>query len=252
MLESLGKTDMIFSLTALVRGDETQGFSKDKSPAFYSSRELGLLAKKLDAVEVCFMIGGLGGDSCQYMPELARELRKLDIMTVALVTFPFRFENLAEKAGADLRELEDSFDALLVFENDSLSRDQGSEKSLAVALEDLARAMLYCLKAMTAREYDVADLRASLHGRTYYGIGHSDENLMQALRNATAALKKEFPSNFRIASGMAAFRGANITQLIEGGGEIGRLLDADNASWLVSFDSAGPENGGSVTLLACG
>lgn len=174
----LARESRKFLLTALVLNDRsrTNVPGANKKAALYSPQELGVLAKKMDSVEICFMIGGLGSDGCKSMLELARELRKRGIMTVALTVFPFSFENLAEKAEAHLHELEENLDAVLVFDNDSLTRNLGCGSSLTSGLEAMHCVMRDCLKAMTPNEYnDVADLRAFLHGRVYYGIGNSDE-----------------------------------------------------------------------------
>ena len=67
--------------------------------------------------------------------------------------------------------------------------------------------MRFCLQTMTAQGFDTADLRKFLKGRLYYGIGHSEENLLQAARKAADAIGKNFPPDFRPASGMMAFYG---------------------------------------------
>lgn len=254
MMNFLARESREFLLTALVLDDRLAGKvdGANKKAVFYSPQELGLLAQKLDSVDICFMIGGLGGEGCKSMQELARELRKRRIMAVALTVFPFSFENLAEKAEACLHELEENLDAVLVFDNDSQTRNPGCGGSLTAGLEIMACTMRNCLKAMSPNEYfDIADLRASLHGRVYYGIGNSSENYMQALRNAVSALKKEFPPDFRIVSGVQYLCFKEMEDLSGCGGEIRDLLDWNSVSWLVSFGPLRMDYN-SVTLLACG
>lgn len=255
MMNFLARESREFLYTSLVLDDSSGRniHGANKKAAFYSPQELGLLAQKLDSVDMCFMIVGLGGDGCKNMLQLACELRKRGIMTVALTVFPFRFENLAEKAEAHLHKLEENLDVVLVFDNDSLTRNLGRSSCLTAGLEVMTCTMRDCLKAMNPNEYyDVADLRAFLYGRVYYGIGHSDKNHMQALRNAVNMLKKEFQPDFRIDSGLLRLCFKEMEDLRGCGGEIRDLMDTDNVLWLVSFGIPVRMDCSSVTILACG
>ena len=86
LLETLAVNDTDFFLTALVRneGCGNREVGKDKIVDLYLPSELELLARKLEGVDACFMVGGLGGGACQYMLELGRELRRKGIWTAAL------------------------------------------------------------------------------------------------------------------------------------------------------------------------
>lgn len=254
MVDFLSRENRKFLLTALVMEDSRgrKNLGEDTGIALYSPRDLGSLEQKLDSVEVCFMIGGLAGDSCKNMLELARKLRQRRIMTFGLTAFPFRFENLAEKAQTYLYELEKALDAIVVFDNDKLAKDLGRGNSLSAGLEAMANAMSYCLKSLTGSEYDVVDLRATLHGRVYYSIGHSGEKHLPALRNAMNTLKKEFPPDFRMTSGLLGVYCKEMEDWWGDGGEIRELMDAKKVSWLVTFGFPIREDCSSVTILACG
>lgn len=114
--------------------------------------------------KMVFITAGMGGGTgTGAAPEIAKEARRLDILTVGIVTLPFSFEGKRkmEQAMAGIDELEQYVDALLIITNDKLKDIYGNLKlSEAFAMADnvLTIAAKSIAEIITMRGYVNVDL----------------------------------------------------------------------------------------------
>ena len=76
-----------------------------------------------------FITAGMGGGTgTGAAPIIAKAAREMDILTVAIVTIPFKFEGLRRKNQAmlGLEELKKNVDSLLVISNDRVKQLYGN------------------------------------------------------------------------------------------------------------------------------
>lgn len=179
----------------------TNGFGAGGDPeiakAAAEESEESLLEIIKDAHMVILTAGMGGGTGTGAMPYIAKLCKDFGILTVAIVTMPFCFENpnRMDTAKAGIHELENSVDTLLVISNDRLlsSNDKNITISSAFALADSV--LKNAIDTVTNIIYncgtvnlDFNDLKTVLSNKGYghLGIGHADENktLTDAVKEA--------------------------------------------------------------------
>jgi cell division protein FtsZ len=204
-----------------------------------SSADLGRAAaeESLPAIEamlsgthMCFITAGLGGGTgTGAAPVIARVARDLGILTVGVVTKPFRFEGRRRARAAEigLEELQKHVDTLIVIPNQNLFRvaDAGTTFKAAFDLADrvLRQGVHGITDLMTMPgliNLDFADIRTVMGnmGRAVLGTGEaSGED--RAIRAADEAI-----SNPLLDEALQGARGLLIS--ITGGDDL-RLMEVD-------------------------
>ena len=169
----------------------TNGFGAGGNPeiaraaAEESEEELNELIK--DTHMVILTAGMGGGTGTGAIPFLAKLCQNAGILTVAIVTTPFSFENSGRMkvAEAGIHELEGAVDTLLVLSNDKLllSGEKNITMSSAFAMADSV--LQNAIDTITNIIYncgtvnlDFNDLKTVLGKKGYghLGIGHAKEN----------------------------------------------------------------------------
>lgn len=255
ILASLGEDNSPFLRTALVEGNisaDNDDVEKTNENV-YSVKDLDNLANELADFKICFLAGGLGGTTCWEMPILSQKLRNEGVMTIALVTWPFKFESRNEKAENTLHDLTESLDAAIVFDNDAVVKKMGKRISLNTALKAVVADMRCCVQAVTSGMLDVVDVRACLHGRIFYGIGNSEEDIVEASQKAVHALEENLPSGSMPTGVLAGFFSNDPpAPPVETMFDARRILKAEDASWLVVFGNRASKELKTAVFMASG
>ena len=86
------------------------------------------LAAALEGAHMCFITGGMGGGTgTGAAPVIAEIAKEMGILTVAVVTKPFDFENRMRVADAGIEALTEQVDSLIVVLNDKLLEAYGDD-----------------------------------------------------------------------------------------------------------------------------
>jgi cell division protein FtsZ len=147
--------------------------------------------------KMVFLTAGMGGGTgTGAAPVIAEICRKLDILTVAIVTLPFSFEGEKRRLQAieGVRQLKDHVDALLIIHNDRLREIYGDQKlSVAFGNADnvLATAAKGIAEIITVHGYvnvDFADVKTVMENSGVAimgtGIAEGEDRAHEAIRKA--------------------------------------------------------------------
>ena len=89
------------------------------------------LAEVLVGADMVFITAGMGGGTgTGAAPIIADIARELDILTVAVVTTPFKFEKRSDIADRGLKELQETVDSLITIPNEKLLAVLGERTSM--------------------------------------------------------------------------------------------------------------------------
>ncbi len=171
--------------------------SKGEQAAKESKEEI---KKALEGADMVFITCGLGGGTGTGAgPIVAEVAKKLDALTVGIVTLPFQMEGLGrqENAKEGLKRLEPIVDTLIVIPNDKLLEvvpDVSINTAFKVADEILVNAVKGIAELVTKPgliNLDFADIKAVMNegGLAMIGMGQSDtenrayESIQKALAN---------------------------------------------------------------------
>ncbi len=134
-------------------------------------------------IRMVFLTAGLGGGTgTGSIPIIAQKCREMGLLTVAVVTLPFRFEGEIRRRNAihGLIALEPVVDALVVIHNDNIrqiaSRDIRQKEAFLLADDALYRAVRGIAEIITKPGYinvDFADVQAVMKGGGYALLGMS-------------------------------------------------------------------------------
>ncbi len=160
-----------------------------KEAAEESLSELEQIAES--RTKVVILTAGMGGGTgTGALPVIAKMLRNKNILTIAIVTFPFDFEGTKRSkiAKRGVEELNKNFDSLLVLRNNIL-KDRFGNLTLGNAFdksdEILIKTTNCILKVLTQNfriNIDLKDLKSVLNseGQSFIGYGESSgENRIQ-------------------------------------------------------------------------
>lgn len=150
-----------------------------------------------DGTKMVFITAGMGGGTgTGAAPVVARVAKEMDILTVGIVTIPFRFEGdkKIDQALDGVEEMSKQVDALLVINNERL-RDVYSDLSILNAfakaddtLSNAARSIAEIITTHGSVNLDFNDVRMVLKDGGVAiistGYGEGPERLKQAIENA--------------------------------------------------------------------
>lgn len=132
-----------------------------------------------------FLTAGLGGGTgTGALPVIAKLCRELGLLTVAVVSLPFRFEGEPRKKNAfqGLSQLEEYVDALVVVHNDNIlrvaSKNMRQKEAFLMADQVLYRAVRGIAEVITKPGYinvDFADVRTIMKDGGYALLGMSSQ-----------------------------------------------------------------------------
>ncbi|MFB3107386.1 MAG: cell division protein FtsZ, partial [Pseudomonadales bacterium] len=89
------------------------------------------IAEVLAGADMVFITAGMGGGTgTGAAPIVAEVAKELDILTVAVVTKPFRFEKRTDIAEQGIRELQENVDSLITIPNEKLLAVLGERTSM--------------------------------------------------------------------------------------------------------------------------
>jgi cell division protein FtsZ len=182
-------------------GTITKGLGAGANPAI--GREAALedrerIAEVLEGADMVFITAGMGGGTgTGGAPVVAEVARELDILTVAVVTKPFRFEKRASVAEQGILELQQHVDSLITIPNEKLLTVLGQSTSMLDAFSAANDVLLGAVQGIADLiirpgmiNVDFADVRTVMSemGMAMMGTGRaSGEN--RAREAAEAAIR---------------------------------------------------------------
>ncbi len=187
----------------LIGKDLTEGLGAGANPKIgeaAAKESKDTIKKALEGVDMVFLTCGLGGGTgTGSAPVIAETAKKLNALTVAIVTLPFEMEgsHRMENAKLGLEKLEQFVDTLIVIPNDrllDLVPDVSINTAFKVADEILVNAVKGITELVTKPgiiNLDFADIKAVMGegGIAMIGMGQSDtdnrayEAVQKALAN---------------------------------------------------------------------
>ena len=218
-------------------GEElTGGLGAGGNPELgYQSAEASAdkLAAAIDNTDMLFVSAGMGGGTgTGATPVVARLAREKGILTVAIVTKPFRFEGKQRmrKAEAGLERLREFVDTLIVISNDRLLEVVGRKTSLLEAfgvtndiLSQSVKSISNLISTPGLINVDFADIRTIMRqkGGAVMGVARA-----KGENRATEAVKKASSSS--LLDKMAIDGAQGVLVCITGGADL-TLFEIDEA-----------------------
>lgn len=156
------------------------------------------IGKILEGCDLVFLTAGMGGGTgTGAIPVIAEEAKKRGILTVAVVTTPFKFEGKLRDARASLgiEKLKGNVNSLIVISNDKLLKNTDSNVSILNAFKLTDDILRQAIESITDLIYsvgtinvDFADVKTilSYEGFAYMGIGvdEGENKIESATRQA--------------------------------------------------------------------
>ena len=163
-----------------------------------SSEEIKEAIKGADMVFVtCGMGGGTGTGAAPVVAGIAKEL---GILTVGVVTKPFRFESRARMNNAlgGIEKLKENVDTLIVIPNDKLLEIVDRRTTMPEALKKADEVLQQAVQGITDLinlpaliNLDFADVQTVMTGKgiAHIGIGHAkgDDKALEAVKQAVSS-----------------------------------------------------------------
>lgn len=140
------------------------------------------LRKILEGTDMLFLAAGMGGGTgTGAVPVIARIAKEMEILTVGIVTRPFRFEGKRrnDNASEGINDLRDNVDSIIIIPNDRLLTAIGRipmSEAFVAADAVLSQAVQTITDLIGTTAYinlDFADVRSTLKGQgaAMFGIG---------------------------------------------------------------------------------
>lgn len=115
-------------------GNMTKGLGAGANPEIgrqAAMEDRDRIAEVLEGADMVFITAGMGGGTgTGGAPVIAEVARELDILTVAVVTKPFRFERRMPAAERGVAELQQHVDSLITIPNEKLLQVLGQQTSM--------------------------------------------------------------------------------------------------------------------------
>lgn len=201
------------------------------------------IAEAISNTDMLFITAGMGGGTgTGSAPVVAQIAQELGILTVAVVTRPFRFEGAKRSSNAErgIRELEKYVDALVVVSNDKLLEVVDDDTSFEEAFNMADQVLKFGVAGISDLvaipgliNLDLADVRRVM---TKAGICHMGIGRASGEGRATSAVKQAINSPLLDTT----IEGANGVIINFTGGRNMKLQEIDAAAKLVQ-ESVAPE-----------
>ncbi|MGB0663706.1 MAG: cell division protein FtsZ [Pontibacterium sp.] len=186
-------------------GDTTKGLGAGANPnvgrdAAQHDRER--IANALAGTDMVFIAAGMGGGTgTGGAPVVAEIARDMGILTVAVVTSPFKFEGKKRSGVAmdGINRLKENVDSLIIIPNDKLLHVLGKDTPLSQAfdvantvLKDAVQGITDLITRPGQINVDFADVQAvmSVEGLAMMGTGQANGE-GRAVKAATAAIENQ-------------------------------------------------------------
>ncbi|MEM6263008.1 MAG: cell division protein FtsZ [Bacteroidota bacterium] len=186
-------------------GNQTEGLGAGANPevgkksAVESQEEVAQALR--DNTKMVFLTAGMGGGTgTGAAPVIADMAREMGILTVGIVTVPFKFEGpkRTKQAQAGIKELEDSVDTLIVIDNNNLQKILGNNVTMRKAFEEADQVLLDAARGIaeiiTSEGYinvDFADVCTIMRegGKALMGIAdaNGENRAMEAVEAAISS-----------------------------------------------------------------
>ena len=154
--------------------------NKGRKAAEESRDDIKKLLKGSDMVFITAgMGGGTGTGAAPIIAEIAKEAKE-DVLIVAVVTKPFRYEGKRRMVNAEsgITELSKHVDSLIVVDNDKLLKNLGANISIVNAFNEADDVLLNAVRGITDSitnpsfiNVDFADVKTVMRGRGHAMIG---------------------------------------------------------------------------------
>ena len=164
-----------------------------------AKRDADRLKNMIDGADLIFITAGMGGGTgTGAAPVIAEIAKALGVLTVGVVTVPFSFEgNRKQKiANIGISKLQDNMDALVVVQNDNLSKlPENKSLSFVDAFKAVDAVLLQAIRCIAELilttgfiNVDFADVttifQQSNSSEAILGIGQSNISAVEAVKNA--------------------------------------------------------------------
>ena len=194
-------------------GNQTEGLGAGANPdvgrkaAMESLEELKNSLK--DTAKMVFITAGMGGGTgTGAAPVIATMTKELGILTVGIVTVPFRFEGpkRMQQALSGIKEFEEVVDTLIVIDNNNLQKILGNNVTMRKAFEEADRVLFDAARGIaeiiTSEGYinvDFADVCTIMRdgGKALMGTAES-EGEGRALEAVQAATNSPLLDNINL------------------------------------------------------
>lgn len=186
-------------------GEQTEGLGAGANPdvgrkaAMESLEELKNSLR--DTAKMVFITAGMGGGTgTGAAPVIASMTKELGILTVGIVTVPFRFEGpkRMHQALAGIKDFQDVVDTLIVIDNNNLQKILGNNVTMRKAFEEADRVLLDAARGIaeiiTSEGYinvDFADVCTIMRdgGKALMGTAEAEGEgrALEAVQTATSS-----------------------------------------------------------------
>jgi cell division protein FtsZ len=195
--------------------------------------------------DMVFITAGLGGGTgTGSAPIIAKISKKLKILTIAIVTYPFRFEGRVREnnAKAGIEELKKFADTIIIIQNQKLLSVVDRKTPINKAFKKVDEVLFNATKAISDLisihglvNLDFADVRTIMNdmGEAIIGLGEA-EGQNRAARAAHAAINNEMLDEISIAGAKGIL--INIT----GGNDL-TLFDVGDATQAI-YEAVGQDS----------
>lgn len=139
------------------------------------------IKKNLTDADIIFLVAGLGGGTgTGAVPVIAKAVKELGILSVAVVTMPFDFEGPGKRVLAEsgLAKLRKEVDTTVIVENTKLVSGENEDKTMVECyalsdnvLKDSIKAIVDIIDKPGRKNIDPADLKRALKGNNLAIIG---------------------------------------------------------------------------------
>ncbi|MEG2561461.1 MAG: cell division protein FtsZ [Clostridia bacterium] len=179
----------------------TQGLGAGADPAIgqeaaNESREA--LRNELNDINMLFITAGMGGGTgTGAAPVIARMAKEMDILTIAVVVKPFKFEGSKRMRNAEegIAKLKESVDTLVVVPNQKLLETLGANVTMVEAMAQADNVLKQAVKGISdiittpsMINLDFADLRTIMKGKGFahigIGYGEGEDKTLNAVKDA--------------------------------------------------------------------
>lgn len=171
--------------------NEAQGIGAGASPEVgkrSAEENIDEIRSQLINTDLLFLTAGMGGGTgTGALPVIAEVAREMDILTIGIVTRPFKFEGRTRANNADegIKKLKEQVNSLIVVDNDKLLKMSKEEITMLNAFKQADNILKQGIVGITdilttAGEIniDFADISTILNikGQAYMGIGSAAGN----------------------------------------------------------------------------